>query len=152
MTIGGSNSSSGIGIPIEEAVQALHPPRVGRLSSAASQIGNDNKQTRNARAPLHARSSLHNLDVSSHHVSAEGGTAGGGGTTGGGSAGGGGGGGSSRFSQLLLEHGEKHLQDWAVLAASSPRQLPPSMLHHQASTAAGNGKSKRRKNGGKRHR
>jgi factor associated with neutral sphingomyelinase activation len=26
----------------------------------------------------------------------------------------------SRFSQLLLEHGEKHLQDWAVIAYSSP--------------------------------
>lgn len=26
----------------------------------------------------------------------------------------------SRFSQLLLEHGEKHLQDWAVMAYSSP--------------------------------
>lgn len=133
MTTGG-----GIGIPIERAVRALHPPRVGRLSSADSQ-----SKDQTARSP----SSLHNLDVSSHHVSAVGATAGGGGssTSGAGGGGGGGAGGTCRFSQLLLEHGEKYLQDWAVLAASSPRQLPPSLLRRQASAGGGSNGNRRRK-------
>jgi len=109
-------------IPIEEAVRSLHPPRVGRLSGS--------------------RHGLHHLDVSSHHVAAEGtgvgvgvgagGSHAGSGTSSGGGNGGSSGGGSSsgygggrrRFSPLLLEHGERQLQDWAVLAASAPRQLP----------------------------
>jgi factor associated with neutral sphingomyelinase activation len=32
----------------------------------------------------------------------------------------------SRFSTLLLEHGEKHLQDWAVIAYTSPIAISPS--------------------------
>ena len=58
--------------------------------------------------PSPRTSTTANLDVSSHHVSAascpSGPIAGGAGR---------------RFSQLLLEHGELHLQDWAVLAASA---------------------------------
>ncbi|CAB9510437.1 Lipopolysaccharide-responsive and beige-like anchor protein [Seminavis robusta] len=41
----------------------------------------------------------------------------------------------TRFSQLLLEHGEKHLQDWAVIAYSSPAK-EQDMKHN--STAAPN--------------
>ena len=43
----------------------------------------------------------------------------------------------SRFSQLLLEHGEKHLQDWAVIAYSSKAQ-EKDMLG-SASGGSGNG-------------
>ena len=40
----------------------------------------------------------------------------------------------SRFSNLLLEHGEKHLQDWAVIAYTCP-----TLRHHSASSASGSG-------------
>jgi factor associated with neutral sphingomyelinase activation len=38
--------------------------------------------------------------------------------------------GSSRFSQLLLEHGEQRLQDWAVVAFSSPCEISSSSNSH----------------------
>ena len=40
----------------------------------------------------------------------------------------------SRFSTLLLEHGEKHLQDWAVIAYTTP-----TLRHHAASNASRSG-------------
>lgn len=42
----------------------------------------------------------------------------------------------SRFSNLLLEHGEKHLQDWAVIAYTCP-----TLQHHSATNTSGSGGS-----------
>ena len=45
----------------------------------------------------------------------------------------------SRFTTLLLEHGETHLQDWAVIAYTSP-----SLRHHSSSGPSRSGLSTRK--------
>ena len=47
----------------------------------------------------------------------------------------------SRFSQLLLEHGEKHLQDWAVIAYSSKAHDEKDMLRQGSSSGRGRSSS-----------
>ena len=41
----------------------------------------------------------------------------------------------SRFSTLLLEHGEKHVQDWAVMAYSQPL-VSPNPYHYSPSSSS----------------
>jgi hypothetical protein len=50
---------------------------------------------------------------------------------------------ASRFSQLLLEHGERHLQDWAVIAYSSPaKDLMTMSSHHHHHHSSSSGRHK----------
>ena len=50
----------------------------------------------------------------------------------------------SRFTTLLLEHGEKHLQDWAVIAYTSPTNINSSSSS-SSTGGIGGGMSPRKK-------
>jgi len=103
----GSVTAEADQIPIEEAVRALHPPRVTRLSASASVRADPAGAGVPPRSQMGGAepSSFSTLDVASHLVTAPSAPSGLR---------------KGRFSQLFLEHEEKHLRDWAVVASSSP--------------------------------